>query len=125
MSRYPDVGVAVTKSSNWLTLSVGTVETKSSMRLPVMTERGRADITEPGLAIIWTGRGKMGEWCQPPIITTGLITLTWELQMGPRASLEGEHEVLLTVHAMIFVFPLHAHQKSLKTAQLLQILLPV
>ena len=99
------------------------------MRLPVMTETGRADITEPGLAIICTGTGKMGEmgeWGQLPIITTGLITLTWELQMGgPRASLEGEHEGLLTVHAMIFVFPLHAHQKSLKTAQLLQILLPV
>ena len=84
------------------------------MRLPVMTETGRADITEPGLAIICTGTGKMGEmgeWGQLPIITTGLITLTWELQMGgPRASLEGEHEGLLIVHAMIFVchYTLHS-----------------
>ena len=48
--------------------------------------------------------GDMGECGQLPIITTGLITLTWELQIGaPRVSLQGEHEGLLTVHAMIFV----------------------
>ena len=91
-----------------------------------MTETGRPDMTEPGLAIICTGTGKMGGWCQLPIITTGLITLTWELQIGaPRVSLEGEHEGRLTVQAIIFVFHYTAYQKSLKTAQLLQILLPV
>ena len=107
------------------------------MRLPVMTETGRPDMTEPGLAIICTGTGMMGdmgdmgdmgEWCQLPIITTGLITLTWELQIGgPRASLEGEQEGLLTVQAMIFVCH-YTRIRSLsrvKTAQLLQILLPV
>ena len=80
------------------------METKSSMRLPVMTETGRPDMTEPGLAITCRGTGMMGGWGQLPIITTGLITFTWELQIGAaRVSLEGEHEGLLTVQAMIFV----------------------
>ena len=61
-------------------------------------------MTEPGLAITCRGTGRMGGWCQLPIITTGLITLTWELQIGAaRVSLEGEHEGLLTVHAITFV----------------------
>ena len=106
-SRYPEVGVAVTKSSNWLTLRVGTVETKSSTRLPVITET-RPDITDPGRAIICTGRGNIGDWGQLAIITTGLMTLTWEVQTGTGIpSLEGEQEGLLTVHAILISLDTH------------------
>ena len=106
-SLKPEVGVAVTKSSNWLTASVGTVtaEQKSvSMKLPVITDTGR-DTSR--------GSGAGGGPGQPAtrFTITGLTTFTVELQTGPGPG-RGEQEDRARLQDMVTSHRCRHHEEQ-------------